>query len=677
MEQVQFTTNISGKVRNTRLPKSKALWPLFEVISNSIHAIEEKGNPDGKIDITVIRNGKPEILLEQPQIDVYPINSFIVEDNGVGFTKENYKSFLTAESEYKIAKGAKGIGRFVCLKAFKAVIVKSFYQDEGQKKIRSFEFKNLGNGIHKYKNEETEIEETGTTVKLHEYRDDFQNYCPLTLVELAQRIVEHFLIYFLLDKVPEITLYEISRESLNVRQLYKDEIKTTIESKDFKIKLEEFQLHALKLYSSRVRNHTLHYCANEREVSSESIEKHIHDLGKRLKDEQGEIFSYQIYITSDYLDRNVDTERTGFDIPKGDEIVFNDVVVTKKDLTEGVVFQIEEVLSDILSQIRESKFEKYRDHILDQAPEYKPLLKHKPEAINGIVPGLKGTRLDIELMKAQTQLDVEVKELGEEILTNKDDITNLEEYKEKYEDFIEKFNDLGKSKLAKYIVHRKAVIELLDEFIGERENGEFMKEDAIHSIFFPIKTESDQISFDKQNLWLIDERLAYHEYLASDKSFKQNKVVANESSDRADLLIFNNSFAFVEDDAPHQSFVIVEFKRPERADYSDRDEKKNPIDQVVSYIRTIRESKAVDRRGKEIEVNKERTPFYAYIICDFNSSLKQILENRNYKQTPDGMGHFYFHESYNAYIEVISYNKLLKDAKKKNRILFEKLGLPL
>ena len=497
------------------------------------------------------------------------------------------------------------------------------------------------------------------------------------MVDLAQSIVEHFLIYFLLDKIPEITLYDISGESLNVRRLYKDEIKTTIESKDFKIKSEEFKLHALKLYSSKLRNHTLHYCANEREVSAESIEKHIHDLGKRLKDGEGETFSYQIYITGSYLDLNVDTERTGFNIPKGDEVVFNERVVTKKDITEGVISQVEEVLKEVLGQIRESKFEEYRDHILDEAPEYKPLLKHKPEAINGMVPGLKGTKLDIELMKAQVQLDVEVKELGEEILNNKDDITDLEEYKEKYDQFIEKFNDLGKSKLAKYIIHRKAVIELLDEFIGERENGEFMKEDAIHSIFFPIKTESDQISFDKQNLWLIDERLAYHEYLASDKSFKQNRVIDNDSSDRADLLIFNNSFAFVEDDAPHQSFVIVEFKRPERADYSEKDEKKNPIDQVVSYIRTIRESKAIDRRGKEIEINKERTPFYAYIICDFNASLKQILENRNYKQTPDGMGYFYFHESYNAYVEVISYNKLLKDAKKKNRILFEKLGLPL
>ena len=38
---LQPTSNIRNKVRNTNLPKTKALHPLFEVISNSIHAIKE------------------------------------------------------------------------------------------------------------------------------------------------------------------------------------------------------------------------------------------------------------------------------------------------------------------------------------------------------------------------------------------------------------------------------------------------------------------------------------------------------------------------------------------------------------------------------------------------------------------------------------------------------------
>jgi hypothetical protein len=303
-------------------------------------------------------------------------------------------------------------------------------------------------------------------------------------------------------------------------------------------------------------------------------------------------------------------------------------------------------------------------------------VKYKPEAIKRMQPGLSGNRLSIELFKIQNDLEVEVKKLGEKIL-NKKDVKNVEEYITAYNNYIEKFNDIGKSNLTKYIVHRKAVIELLDLFLGTDESGEFQTEDTIHQIFFPIKSESDEISYEQQNLWLIDERLAYHFYLSSDKAFKEISVIENDDNkDRPDLLIFNDSFAFVNDNAPHNSFVIVEFKRPERKDYSTKTEKKNPVDQVISYIRTIRDNKAIDRRGKLIQIDENKTPFYAYIICDFNPNLVQLLDEKNYKRTPDSQGYFYFHDKFNAYVEVISYQKLLKDAKIRNRVLFEKLGLP-
>jgi hypothetical protein len=36
----------------------------------------------------------------------------------------------------------------------------------------------------------------------------------------------------------------------------------------------------------------------------------------------------------------------------------------------------------------------------------------------------------------------------------------------------------------------------------------------------------------------------------------------------------------------------------------------------------------------------------------------------------------HFNKNFKAYIEMISYTKLVQDAKKRNRILFEKLDLP-
>lgn len=682
IQQNEFITNISGKVRNTKLPKNKALWPLYEVISNGIHAIEEKGNlRSGQIQIDIIRNGNQETLHEMENVEVSPIHSFVIKDNGVGFNEQNYTSFLTAESEYKIEKGAKGIGRFVCLKAFRSVRIQSIYSVEnGKRQLRSFELRPTGKGIFDYKSEESNATATSTIVTLNHFIEEYQQQVPKSLRDLGEKIIEHFLVYFVLEKCPYIKLIDNNNKTILLQDLYGSTIKSTIVKSTIKIKDQSFEVHLIRLYESK-GGHKLHYCANDREVFDESLTKYILDLGKQIKDNEGNDFSYQCYITGEFLNSNVDTERTNFNFPTGEsedndeDIESNDLSL--KDIRNGVITELEKLLEQYLFEIREKKFNTYKNHISESAPQFKPIVKYKPDSIKRLQPNLSGNKLNVELFKLQSELELEVKKLGEDVLGNNKDIKDSDEYLSKYNDYIEKFNDIGKANLAKYIVHRKAIIELLDLFLGTDEEGKYQTEDTIHRIFFPLKTESDEITYEQQNLWLIDERLSYHNYLSSDKSFKEMPIFDGaDSKDRPDLLIFNDSFAFVNDEAPHNSFVIVEFKRPERQDYNTTAEKKNPVDQVMSYIRTIRENKALDRRGKLIQLDKDKTPFYAYIICDFNVNLAKVLEERNYKRTPDNMGFFYFHDIYNAYIEVISYQKLLKDAKNRNRILFEKLGLP-
>jgi hypothetical protein len=52
------------------------------------------------------------------------------------------------------------------------------------------------------------------------------------------------------------------------------------------------------------------------------------------------------------------------------------------------------------------------------------------------------------------------------------------------------------------------------------------------------------------------------------------------------------------------------------------------------------------------------------------------IQNMGARRTPDNLGYYGFNETLNAYYEVISYNKLLSDAGKRNRVLFEKMNLP-
>lgn len=74
--------------------------PLFGVISNSIHSIEEAvkeeqiKDGEGVIVIKCIRNGSEDTLKGLAEIDNYPIHSFKVSDNGIVLNEDNMASFV-------------------------------------------------------------------------------------------------------------------------------------------------------------------------------------------------------------------------------------------------------------------------------------------------------------------------------------------------------------------------------------------------------------------------------------------------------------------------------------------------------------------------------------------------------------------------------------------------------
>jgi hypothetical protein len=133
------------------------------------------------------------------------------------------------------------------------------------------------------------------------------------------------------------------------------------------------------------------------------------------------------------------------------------------------------------------------------------------------------------------------------------------------------------------------------------------------------------------------------------------------------------ALTFAEDDSALNSLVIVEFKKPDRSDYR----KEDPVDQVYRLIREIKSGHFKDKNGREITVQSELIPAYAYVICDTTKEVEIIAQNKGLLPTPDQLGYCGYNPNLSAYIEIISYTKLLRDAKKRNRILFDKLHLPI
>jgi signal transduction histidine kinase len=94
----------------------------MEAVSNSIDSITERmgdrAAKDGQIVIRVIRDHDNEAT---------PVIGLDVEDNGIGFTEANYRSFRTPDSRKKEAAGGKGVGRLAWLKVFSSIKVDSTY----------------------------------------------------------------------------------------------------------------------------------------------------------------------------------------------------------------------------------------------------------------------------------------------------------------------------------------------------------------------------------------------------------------------------------------------------------------------------------------------------------------------------------------------------------------------
>jgi hypothetical protein len=98
------------------------------------------------------------------------------------------------------------------------------------------------------------------------------------------------------------------------------------------------------------------------------------------------------------------------------------------------------------------------------------------------------------------------------------------------------------------------------------------------------------------------------------------------------------------------------------------------VDQLIRYVNDIRDGKYKTPVGRDISVG-ENTPFYGYVVCDLTPEVRSWLEREeDFKPLPDGQGYYNWKSNNNLYIEVISWDKMVKDAEQRNLVFFKKLG---
>lgn len=670
---MSLQTNLKGRLRNTSLPKSHGLMPVFEAVVNSIHSIEENDNTaDGKIVLRINRTTQGTLDLDaksQP-----PIIGFTIIDNGCGFDEANFKSFETLDSDHKIDKGCRGVGRLMWLKVFGLVEVESHFFDlDGELKKRVFRFDDKS-GVHGEKVVEATYKKPGTLIKLIDFDENFRKQVPAKGQSIANQLLEHVLWYFVRQGSAPKILLEDANEVLDLDHLLEEHMHASAFLEAITIRDHQFELTHIKFRASVNKKHQLALCAANRLVKEESIQGKIPGLYGKISDVAGE-FTYTCYISSDYLNQHVRSERTSFDIAEDVEDMLNEV--SFKDIREAVLARTKEYLQDVLAKNVSAGRRRVDDFINNHAPRYRPIANYVAEELLIVDPEKSDKELELHLHAQWYEVERQLVSEGHDIMLPKNK-EHVEEYKGRLGDYLRKAGDLKKSDLANYVSHRKVIIDLLQKSIERLEDGKYAREDMIHELVMPMRKDSVEVFLDSCNLWLIDERLAFHNYLASDKTLNSMPITGNNSNKEPDVLslrVFDNPL-LVNDQSnfPLAAITVIEIKRPMRNDMSEGEDK-DPIDQALSYLERIREGKVTTKSGRPIPGNSD-IPGYCYVLCDLTESMHRRCRRANLRITSDGMGYFGYNEPSHAYIEVISFDQLVKSARERNRAFFDKLGLP-
>lgn len=664
--------DVSGRVKNVTLSSSRPLLPLFEAVVNSLQAIEDVGITDGSIQIEIIRD--EDQLLANSAPDLGEIIGFTITDNGIGFDSENYSAFETADTTYKADRGGKGIGRFLWLAAFERVEVSSTFEEESRMKLREFEFSREGDGIKDMSLLDAENDRRQTTVKLMEYRDRFRKHSPKKIDTIASRIIEHCLEFLIRHDCPKMTLIDkLSNEIIDLNDYFEEEMAQKSDDDQIVVEGNRFSILHIRLHSRHELDHLVHYCANSRVVLSEKIMGRVPNVTRLLQDENGDRFVYAAYVDGELLDNSVNPERTGFNINRDASELFTDGP-TWGEIDSAVMNSAKVFLQPFTEPVRISKRERIDEFVAQDGPMYGPILKHVEPTIDEIDPEIDDDELDIQLYDAYHKLQVELKREGNVLLGYRLDDEEWKDFSARLERYFTKVADINMSDLARYVCHRRAILDFLERQLSITESGKYRTEDRIHNIIFPMRETSKDVFFDEHNLWIVDEKLVYHAFLASDKPLSTTPKASIESSKEPDILVFDKAVAFTTGNPPYSAVTIIEFKRPMRT-LRDREED-NPLIQLRKYITAIREGKARTPIGRDIPIVAQNVPFYCYLICDIDDVLETHARDFDLTKNPDNQGFFGWNRAYNAYFEVISYSKMVMDAKKRNVAFFDKLSLP-
>lgn len=673
----RLTNNIENRVR--KLPKpsnaTQGLQPVFEAVSNSVYAIEDRLKEhlaNGKISIRVTALSEPEKI------------EIVVSDDGIGLDKDRYEAFCQIDTDFKHSKGGKGVGRLFWLDAFKQIVVESVYDKKtGGRARRRFTFELNNDEQVKPQIEDVEVADaaTGTVITLRGLRtQEYAETFPKRAETFLRYFSAHFISDFLRGEGPTITVDldgDFTTYPRAVAELTVGKPLTTglFELPGFgELNITGFACHA-EASTGLDGKHQLHLLGNGRTVETRKVDNLLGIANLELDGQSDLVF--HACVSGAYLNDRINEGRTAFNLPEK----------TLNEISRGCMEQVRTKLLPV--QVKEYAEKRRKDYnvFVERYPTFgfdddETQLKRVPFHATTAEDFAAG------LVKYQIRREEDRQDALQALI----DALDLENVPTNFgQTVVEAAKDIQASEqlaLAQHVVRRKLALELLEKLIKrikarDGKDDEHHLEKTLHSFICPIGVRGDnpnEVRARAHELWIVDERLAFTRAFASDK--RLDAILAKGgTADRPDLLVWDLAYGLgvteVDDpnalnlSTPLHSMMIVEFKRPGRKSYNKAEDQIEA--QITKYLSQL--------KGGEIETfDRSRVRlapdcvFHCFVVADIVGDLVEQLSN--WETTANGQGRIRpLRGQYQGSIEVIQWQDIVNDAWLRNNATLRAAGL--
>jgi hypothetical protein len=653
-QQKPMAIDISNAVELMSWPdvERKPLLPVFEAIHNSIQSIQESNIEQGKIVIRLTR--------KSDDLEPACIVSIEVEDNGIGFTRDNVESFGKLFTPRKKAIfNCKGIGRLSFFALFFNVEIRSTYSENGKKYL--FEHTATEHNLHNIASvPATSIgdSENKTIVTLSKIKSGREKYLRIPESTVQGILTQHFLPSLL--STSNISIQVVDGEEYFLDDSVKDVHRVDPVVIDGNI----YKIFHLKNRSSHNSSHKIILSADGRSVRD--IPLAFLPKGKIGVDDDK--FYLTTVVISDYLNANLNTQRTDFTLPKikgidsgktSIECIASAVSDTSREYCRYSIQKLEEVL------------EKHIQTTFEELPHLS-FLRDDNDVRRTLKIGDDTTTVKNAYIKKFAEKQVEsfnyVKRISQEY-----DSSNIPSFDDFQRDSLKKLEEgmqLNHAPLVSYVTYRDFVLGLYNKLLESHDGKSYQPEKILHGLLFPTRQESgDAINdYQKHNLWLIDDRYALYDFVASDLYEHQiSKGSADRNNKRYDICA-----AYADPIGEYHNVFIIELKKTCKALAENND----PVVQIKNYVLRMMNGKLKKHNNTRINVT-DSTQYYGLVLCDIHNKYftNTMIKSHSLKKRPDGKSFHTVLLNDSFFLEVMNYENLLDISRARNRVFIEKLRL--